>query len=94
MGYRKRVDANQADIVAALRRSGWYVHDTSRIGGGFPDLVCARAGRIILVEVKDGDTPLSQQALTMPEARLRTAFTLAGVMIHLVRSVEDALALG
>lgn len=94
MGYRKRVDVNQARIVAALRRCGWYVHHTSRLGGGFPDAVCARAGQLRLVEIKDGTKALSRQALTPAEAQTCAAFAAAGITIHLVRSLEDALALG
>lgn len=93
MSYRKRVDAKQGEIVSAFRRLGWYVHDTSRFGGGFPDVVCARGGQLILVEVKDGSKPLSQQALTPAEAKAYLAFAAAGVTIHLVRSVEDVLRL-
>ena len=47
-----RVDVNQADIVQALRRAGAYVQDSSRMGGGFPDLVCGFKGKTVLIEVK------------------------------------------
>ena len=47
-----RVDGNQAEIMAAFRKCGFSVADTSKVGGGFPDLVIARAGFTALVEVK------------------------------------------
>jgi Holliday junction resolvase len=47
-----RVDSNHTLIVKALRAAGWEVTSTARMGGGFPDLVCARRGIIRLVEVK------------------------------------------
>lgn len=63
-----RIDDNQARIVAVLRAIGCSVHDTSALGGGFPDLVVGRNGRNYLIELKDGDKPPSRQSLTGPEA--------------------------
>ena len=48
----KRVDANQGEIVAALRAMGWAVADTSGVGRGFPDLCASKAGETVLIEVK------------------------------------------
>ena len=93
MGYRKRVDRNQAEIVDALRRTGWHVEDTSSTGRGFPDLVVARGSRLLLLEVKDGTKPLYAQALTPAEAMVHRDFAAAGVIVRLVRSVEDVIAL-
>lgn len=59
-----RTDQNHADIVKALRRCGYLVHDTSSAGSGFPDLVVGTPwGSIVLVEVKDGDRPPSERKL-------------------------------
>jgi Holliday junction resolvase len=49
---RKRRDANHKPIVEALRACGWAILDTSQCGDGAPDLIIARAGRVIAVEVK------------------------------------------
>jgi len=49
---RRRVDANQREIVAALRQIGASVWITSSLGGGFPDLVAGWKGRTYLFEVK------------------------------------------
>ena len=38
----KRVDVNQAEIVAEFRRLGWEVIDMHEFGHGFPDLIIAR----------------------------------------------------
>lgn len=94
MSFRKRTDANHRIVTEALRAFGWHVEDTSRLGGGFPDLVCGKNGRIVLVEVKDGAKPLSKQALTPDEARVHAAFMAAGVPVQLIRSVEEAVQLG
>jgi len=52
MAYAKRVDSNHADIVKTLRDLGCSVFDTSRVAGGFPDLVVGRNNITCLVEVK------------------------------------------
>ena len=51
---RRKVDANQREIVAALRAAGYAVHVLHRVGDGFPDLLAAHPadGLNILVEVK------------------------------------------
>ena len=63
-----RVDANHAEITGTLRQCGWTVHDTSGVGGGFPDLVIAKGGRLVLVEIKDGAKKPSARRLTKAEA--------------------------
>lgn len=64
-----RVDDNQKAIVRFLREKNVTVSITSATGRGFPDLVCGYKGKNILLEIKDGNKPLSSQALT-PEQRL------------------------
>lgn len=88
MRTRARVDANHAQVVQALRSCGWTVIDTSRLGGGFPDLVAARAGRIELIEVKDGKKPLSRQVCTRAELKMYDRLISAGVRIRYVNCLE------
>ena len=52
MAYAKKVDANHSIIVKTLRDLGCSVFDTSRVGGGFPDIVVGRNNKTILVEIK------------------------------------------
>lgn len=47
-----RTDANQAEIVAALRAAGCSVVSLHRVGDGVPDLLVGRASRNWLLEVK------------------------------------------
>lgn len=54
--YARRTDASQGEIVATLRRLGFEVRDLSRAGGGCPDLLVARDGRIWCVEAKTART--------------------------------------
>lgn len=68
MRRARRVDANQGQIVAALRTAGCVVEITSDVGRGFPDLVVRTPrGTALLVEVKDGSKPPSARALTNDE---------------------------
>jgi len=48
----KKTDANQKEIIEALRQVGVTVFDTSAVGRGFPDLVIGWQGVNYLVEVK------------------------------------------
>lgn len=48
-----KIDANQPEIVAALRKAGFSVVSLARAGGGVPDLLVGRAGRNYLLEVKE-----------------------------------------
>ncbi len=79
MRYRAKVDASQADVVAALRAAGWQVEDVHT--GPLCDLVVWRHGEpesVRLVEVKTpkiGRPTASQQKLAArgcPIVRLET----------------------
>lgn len=50
--YARRTDANHADIVKAFRDLGCSVFDTSRVAGGFPDILVGKNGITVLVEIK------------------------------------------
>lgn len=55
MTYARRVDANHSQIVKTLRDLGCSVFDTSRVAGGFPDLVVGINQKTALVEIKASD---------------------------------------
>ena len=82
--YAAKVDANHAEIVAALRTAGFYVCDTSRLGNGFPDLLCVnKQGLVVLLEVKtDGGT------LTNKEREFHDSYP---GLLYIVRSAEEAI---
>lgn len=49
----RRTDANQQEIVDALRKAGCRVQCTHAVGRGFPDLVVLTPdGLLVLLEVK------------------------------------------
>ena len=86
-----KVDANHGEVISALRRAGCTVHDTSRLGGGFPDcIVSTPAGTLLLVEIKDGAKPPSARQLTPAEAEFSR---LWGGHYVVAESAEQALAL-
>jgi hypothetical protein len=50
--YAAKVDANQSEIVDALRQLGCTVESLHRVGAGVPDLLVGRSMRNYLFEVK------------------------------------------
>lgn len=78
-----RIDGTHAEVVETLRKCGWTVHDTSRLGGGFPDVVASRAGIVRLVEIKTAKGKLRP---------LQVQFASQHPVI-VVRGAEDAAAL-
>lgn len=83
-----RVDANHAEIVAALRAAGCSVSSIAAVGGGLPDLLVGRSGMNYLLEVKDGSKSPSARRLTKDEQEWHDVWR--GV-VHTVYSVQDAL---
>ena len=84
------VDANQREVVEALLRLGWDVIDTHQCAQyvpGFPDLVAARAGVTLFVEVKDGKAKLSD------DEELFWQRHQAYLPLCIVRTVEDCIAI-
>ena len=63
---RRKPDANQREIVAALRAAGYAVQVLHHVGDGFPDLLAANPldKLNILIEVK-----ATGQSLTPSESR-------------------------
>jgi hypothetical protein len=50
--HHGRRDSNHAETRDAFRRLGWVVVDLADVGNGCGDLLCARSGETIVVEVK------------------------------------------
>lgn len=59
-----KIDANQNEIVNALRKAGCSVQILSSVGKGCPDILVGFCGVNILMEIKDGNKPKSAQKLT------------------------------
>jgi len=79
-----RTDSNHAEIRDAIRAAGFFCHDCSSYGGGFPDLLCVnRYGQVILFEVKSPGGRLT-------EAERDFHATYPG-LLYIVRSAEMAI---
>ena len=89
MSFMRKADANQPEIVLALRKAGCTVQHLHAVGKGCPDLLCAVNGHVFLVEVKDGAKPRSKQQLTPDQIEWHAWW---GSPVHVVNSVEAALA--
>ncbi len=59
-----KIDRNQPEIVAALRKAGASVQSLAGVGQGVPDLLVGYMGKTALLEVKDGLKVKSKQKLT------------------------------
>ncbi len=89
MRKRAKVDANHVAITTALRRVGATVQSLANVGGGCPDLLVAKAGKVYLLEVKDGTRKPCERKLTPDEARWHATWAAP---VYVVESVEQALA--
>lgn len=83
-----KVDANQNDIVLALRKIGCTVQPLHAVGAGCPDLLACLGSRVVLLEVKDGAKPPSERALTPDQVRWHRKWTGP---LYVVETVEDAI---
>lgn len=81
----RRTDANQAEIVAALRKVGCYVMDLSHVGRGCPDLLVSDRQKILhVMEIKTAKGKLNK--------RQQEWHAQWQGPCHVVRSVAEALA--
>lgn len=83
-----RIDANQTQIVSALRSVGASVELLSAVGKGCPDLLVGYRNENILMEVKDGKKPQSERKLTSDQIVWHREWK--GV-VHVVKSIDEAL---
>lgn len=86
-----RTDANQREIVDALRKAGAFVQVLSVVGDGVPDLLTAYYGVWRLLEVKDGAKSPSEQKLTTVQLQWHFLAT-QHAPVYVVNSVAQALA--
>lgn len=91
----KKIDANQPEIVAALRQIGCSVAITSAAGDGFPDIVVGRTDiygyrRNWLIEIKNINNPPSQRKLTPDQIKFHGEWR---GQIAVIESPEEALNL-
>lgn len=85
-----RTDANQSEIVAALRKCGASVQILSSVGRGVPDLIVGWRGVNYLMEVKDGTQPPSRRSLTPDEQAWHVRWS---GQVAVVDSAEAAISM-
>ncbi len=84
-----RRDANEQDIVKAMRAEGAYVKVIN--DEGLFDLLVSYRGDTLMIEVKDGAKPPSARRLTDAEQKFHDEWP--GADLYIVNSVEEAIAL-
>jgi len=85
-----KVDANQTEIVKALRSVGASVQSLASTGKGCPDLLVGFRGVNWLLEIKDGQKVKSARKLTDDQVVWHQ--TWRG-KVYIVESVDQALNL-
>lgn len=83
-----RVDANQVEIVTAMRAVGAVVRVITQ-GDGLPDLLVGYRNHTVLMELKDGAKPASKRRLTEAEQKFFDEWR--GGRLEIVTSVDQAL---
>ena len=90
MRLKAKVDANQKQIVTALRDAGCSVQSLAATGRGVPDLLVGRDGKNLLLEIKDGSKRPSERKLTPDQKTWHSAWR---GQIHVVNNPDEALEL-
>ena len=80
-----KIDANQPQIVQALRDVGVSVQSLATIGKGCPDILAAKGKDVWLMEIKGAKGKLTPDQVAWIHG-------WRGV-VHIVRGVDDALEL-
>lgn len=81
-------DANQTEIVAALRDIGCSVQILAAVGQGCPDLLAGYYGFNCLIEVKDGSKPPSKRELTPDQIKWHSKWR---GQVAVVENVQQAI---
>jgi hypothetical protein len=84
-----KIDANQEQVVQALRAAGATVQSLAGVGVGVPDLLVGYQGKTILLEVKDGRKVPSARRLTEDQLKWHGAWR--GGPLAVVDGVDAAL---
>lgn len=84
-----RVDANQPEIVKALRSVGATVEHLHAVGKGCPDISVGWRGVNYFLEIKDGAKPPSKRELTPAQKDWHAGWK---GQVAVVCNVDEALA--
>ncbi len=84
-----KIDVNQPEIVAALRKVGATVQSLAATGDGCPDLLVGFKGQTYLLEIKDGQKVPSAQKLTTDQVAWHSVWS--GGNLTVVKTIDEAL---
>lgn len=88
MRIAAKIDANQNEVVKALRQVGCTVQSLASVGKGTPDLLIGFRGVNLLFEIKDGSKPKSSRKLTPDQVIWHSGWN---GKVYVVESVDQAL---
>lgn len=83
--FKHKVDANQNDVVRAIRQVGGKVQILSMVGGGVFDLLVLFRGDLYLIEVKHG-----KNGLTPAQVEFYAEWGICA-KVGIVRASDEAL---
>lgn len=91
MSFRRaaKKDANHVEVVSLFRKLGWYVLDVGQLKNCC-DLIVAKDGVAVAVEIKHGEKPPSARKLSEGEEKFKNEWL--GVW-RLVENDDDVLKL-
>lgn len=84
-----KIDANQTEIVDALRSVGAKVQSLAAVGDGVPDLLVGFRGSLYLIECKDGKKPPSERKLTDKQEKWHAEWS--GLPVYVVTCVNESI---
>lgn len=84
-----KTDANQQQIIDALRKIGASVQPLHAVGSGCPDILVGWRGMNTTLEIKDGAKPPSARKLTPDQERWHAEWR---GQVAVVENVEQAIA--
>jgi len=89
-----KTDDNHTDIVKAFRSvPGCLVKDTSRVGGGFPDIVVGFRGVNYLVEIKLPNVANWRSKLNPAQVKFHSEWTGQVIVVRTNSDVWNLLGL-
>ena len=86
---RAKVDANQATLVAALRKLGATVQHLHTVGQGCPDLLVGYRGKNYLLEVKCMRSPTRREPMTGQQIRWHTRWRGQAMVVTDIEDFTD-----
>ncbi len=90
---KSRVDDNQHLIIEALEKIGCSVRSLASLGHGIPDILVGLAGKNYLIEIKNGENPLSKQKLTPDQEYFHSVWQGQKAVVNNINDALDIVTL-